>query len=98
MLESLLHRLGTFCMSYTGFVVAMILAAKWLVSRRKPAPVVAGMEHKQTETAVFDDTVAALRSLGVNRAVAKKRVEEVMRAHPDVSDPKELLKLCYQRG
>ena len=96
MLESLCDKLGVFILGNIGFIVAVILAVKWL-ARKKLNPVsIAGMKHEPVESDLYLDTVAALRSLGVAKAVAKKRVEDTMQLNPNVNDPKELLKLCYQ--
>lgn len=96
MLESFCDKLGAFILGNTGFIVAVILAVMWL-ARKKLSPVsIAGMKHEPSESDLFLDTVAALRSLGVAKAVAKKRVEGTIQLNPNVDDPKELLKLCYQ--
>ena len=96
MLESLCDKLGAFILGNVGFVVAVILAVKWLTKGKLNPVSIAGMKHEPGESDLFLDTVAALRSLGVAKAVAKKRVEDTMQLNPNVNDPKELLKLCYQ--
>ena len=96
MLESLCDKLGAFILGNVGFIVAVILAVKWLAKRKLSPVSVAGMEHDPSESDLYLDTVAALRSLGVARAVAKKRAKDTMQLNPNVDDPKELLKLCYQ--
>ena len=98
MFEVLCAKLGTFLLHNSGFTVSVIAAMLWL-TRKKPGMVsVAGMEHDPLESDSYLDTVAALRSLGVAKAAAKKRAEAVMLSNPDVTDPQELLKLCYQEG
>ena len=96
MLESLCDKLGAFILGNVGFIVAVVFAVKWL-ARRKLDPVsIAGMKHEPEESDFYLDTVAALRNLGVAKAVAKKRVEDTIQLNPGVNDPRELLKLCYQ--
>lgn len=98
MLETLCSKLGAFLLGHISIIVALIIAAKWFSSRRLSAPKVAGMATNPLESDLYLDTVAALRSLGVTKGAATKKVEDVMRQHSGVSDPKELLKLCYQTG
>ena len=96
MIEAILRKIGVFVMNNTLFIVAVILAAKWLFKRKVESPVIAGMKHEPLESDLYLDTVAALRGLGVSKQAAKKRVTAAIVDNPNVSDPKELLKLCYQ--
>ena len=58
MLESLCDKLGAFILGNVGFIVAVILAVKWL-ARGKLSPVnIAGMKHEPAESDLYLDTVA----------------------------------------
>ncbi len=85
-------------MNNATWIVALIAAYWWLGRRHLPDRAVFNMPANPEESDLYQDTVAALRSLGIKNAAAKKRVTTALQKHPRVTDAQELLKLCYEES